>query len=120
MDSIIARGMTFMACHGIEPQEKTTPQAFTVDLEMFLDLEKAGQSDNLQATVNYAEAFRLVKETVTGRSYGLIEALAEEIARVVLAEYPAIKSVEVTVYKPQAPVSGSFTYFAVKIRRCQK
>jgi dihydroneopterin aldolase len=120
MDSIIARGLTFMACHGIEPQEKTTPQPFNVDLEMFLDLSQAGQSDNLQDTVNYAEAYRLVEETVTGRSFDLIEALAEEIARVVLDEFPAVKSAEVAVYKPQAPVRGSFTYFAVKIRRCQK
>ncbi len=120
MDSIIARGLTFMACHGVEPQEKNSPQPFNVDLEMSLDLERAGQSDDLQDTVNYDEVYHLVEKIVTGTSYNLIEALAEDIARNLLDVFPVIKRVEVIVYKPEAPVRGNFTYFAVKIRRGQK
>jgi len=65
MDSIIARGLTFMACHGVEAQEKTIPQPFKVDLEMFLDLENAGKTDDLQNTVNYDQAFHLLEQVVT-------------------------------------------------------
>lgn len=120
MDSIIARGLTFRACHGVEPQEKNIPQPFKVDLEMFLDLEKAGQTDDLQYTVNYDQAFHLVEDIVTGSSYDLIEALADKIAWTILTTFPILKSVEVTVYKPEAPVLGEFKYFAVKIKRFQK
>lgn len=120
MDSIIARGLTFQACHGVEPHEKNTPQTFKVDLEMFLDLENAGQTDDLQNTVNYDQAFHLVKKVVTGQSYDLIEALADKIASSLLSAFPILKSVEVTIYKPEAPVKGEFTYFAVKIKRFQK
>ena len=120
MDSIIARGLTFQACHGVEPQEKTTPQAFKVDLEMFLDLENSGQTDDLQNTVNYDQAFHLVEQIVTGPSYNLIEALADRIARSLLSAFPILQSVAVTVYKPEAPVQGEFAYFAVKIQRFQK
>ena len=120
MDSIIARGLTFQACHGVEAQEKITPQTFKVDLEMFLDLENAGQTDDLQNTVNYDQVFHLVEKIVTEQSYNLIEALAEEIARTLLSAFPILQSVEVTVYKPEAPVQGEFEYFAVKIKRFQK
>jgi len=120
MDSIIASGLTFQACHGVEAQEKNIPQTFKVDLEMFLDLAKAGQTDDLLNTVNYDQAFHLVEKIVTGQSYALIEALADNIARTLLSAFPILKSVEVTIYKPEAPVQGEFAYFAVKIRRFQK
>ncbi len=120
MDSIIARGMTFQGCHGVLVQEKTTPQTFQVDLEMFLDLQIAGKSDELSRTVNYDQVFHLVERIVSEESYDLIEALAEQIAQNLLSAFPLIARLEVTVYKPQAPVQGNFDYFAVKIERFQK
>lgn len=117
MDSIIARGLTFHACHGAEAQEKTNPQTFKVDLEMFLDLETAGQTDELSNTIDYGEACRLVEQVVTGTSYNLIEALAENIARTLLQACPLLTGLVVTVYKPEAPVEAEFEYFAVKITR---
>lgn len=120
MDSIIASGLTFQACHGVEAPEKNTPQTFKVDLEMFLDLENAGQTDDLHNTVNYDQAFRLVERVVTEQSYNLIEALADEIARTLLSAFSILQGVTVTVYKPEAPVQGDFGYFAVKIKRFQK
>lgn len=120
MDSIIARGMTFQGCHGVMVQEKTTPQTFQVDLEMFLDLQTAGMNDDLQSTINYDQVFHLVEKIVAGESYALIEALAEQIAQTMLLAFPLMDSLDVTVYKPEAPVQGDFKYFAVKIRRFQK
>jgi len=120
MDSIIARGMTFQACHGVMEQEKTNPQIFRVDLEMFLDLQTAGKSDHLQNTINYDQVFHLVKKIVIEESFDLIEALAEEIAQALLLAFPLIDNLEVTIYKPEAPVQGNFEYFAVKIKRFQK
>lgn len=119
MDSIIARGLTFQACHGILPQEKNSPQTFKVDLEMFMDLKQAGQTDNLLDTVNYAQVFSLVEKVVTGTSCNLIEALADKIAGTLLSAYPILERVGVTVFKPEAPVQGEFSYFAVKIERFQ-
>lgn len=116
MDKIIARRMRFLGCHGVLPQEKKIPQPFEVDLELYLDLVPAGQSDDLQDTVSYDEVFHTVRHIVEEEHYSLIEALAERIAGVILQKFP-LQSVEVTIYKPQAPVSGDFEYFAVKIHR---
>lgn len=120
MDSIIARGLTFQACHGAEAWEKKQAQTFLVDVEMFLDLKTAGHTDDLNQTINYAQAYQLVEKKVTTQSFNLIEALAENIAETLLTAFPGLVSVEVTVYKPEAPVAGSFDYFAVKIKRFQK
>lgn len=117
MDNIIARGMTFQACHGLLSQEKTQPQTFKVDLVLGIDLHRAGISDELAETVDYDRVYHLVEAVVTGECYNLIEALAERIAGDLLAAFPLLQEVEVTVYKPQAPVMGEFEYFAVKIQR---
>ena len=119
MDSIIARGLSFKACHGVLDQEKTYPQLFQVDLELFLDLQAAGQQDELNLTVDYDQVYHLVQGIVEGPSCNLIETLAEKIAQALLGKFP-LEAVEVTVYKPEAPVKGEFQYFAVKIRRNQK
>ena len=120
MDKIIARGLTFRACHGVGAQEKLVPQTFRIDLELGLDLQTAGIIDDLASTVNYDSVYHVVESIVLVRSYNLIEALAEDIAATLLAKFARLKTVQVTVYKPEAPVQGEFEYFAVQINRSQK
>jgi dihydroneopterin aldolase len=120
MDKIIAQGLIFQARHGVGEQEKIHPQKFLVDVEMGLDLHQAGQSDRLYHTINYDQAYHLVEQIMTGPSYNLIEALAEDIAGILLESFERLQEVEVTVYKPEAPVIGEFAHFAVKIKRFRK
>jgi len=116
MDRIIARGLRFMGCHGVLPDEKTKPQVFIIDLELFLDLGPAGREDSLELTVDYSQVYAMVKQIVEGKSFNLIEALADNIANEILDGF-TVQSIGVTVYKPQAPVDGKFDYFAVSIQR---
>ncbi len=120
MDSIIARGLTFRAYHGLYEQEKQQGQEFRVDLEMFAELSKAGQSDQIEDTIDYARVFKIVEEIISAPRCNLIEALAENIAQALLSSFMLMKAVEVTVYKPDAPVPGEFEYFAVKISRTRE
>lgn len=116
MDKIIAKGLLFQGTHGVLAEEKTALQAFKVDLIMYKDLSVAGQTDNLAQTVSYDEVFHVVRRIVEEESYNLIEKLAEAIAEEVLNRFP-LEAVDVTVYKPQAPVQGKFDFFAVEIHR---
>jgi len=116
MDKIMARGMTFKACHGVLAFEKAEPQTFRVDADLLLDTSIAGKSDDIKDTVSYAEVFALIRNIVEQESYQLLEALAENIAAALLFQFP-IAGVEITVYKPEAPVEGEFDYFGVSIKR---
>lgn len=116
MDKIIARGLSFKGTHGVLATEKTTPQPFLVDLIMYRDLSLAGRTDDLNQTVSYDDVFHVVRRIVEEESFALIERLAEVIADQILGRF-ALEAVAVTVYKPQAPVEGSFEYFAVEIYR---
>ena len=108
MDKIILPCMEFMACHGVYPIEKETPQLFRVSLEMATDITLAGETDDLNNTINYAQIYSAVKELVEKQTFDLIEKLATEIARLVLAE-KGIDQVTVRVEKRGAQVAPDIT-----------
>lgn len=119
MDCIIAKGLVFYGRHGVLESEKEKPQRFEIDLVLYRDLQEAGKNDDLLSTVNYAEVFSDVQFIVENLSFNLIEALAEKISDTILNKYD-VDSLEITVYKPEAPVKGLFRHFAVKLERHRK
>jgi 7,8-dihydroneopterin aldolase/epimerase/oxygenase len=74
-----------------------------VDLELVLDLGPAGRTDDLASTVDYGSLAGRVAELVGGRPRKLLEALAEDLAQLVLAD-ERVRQVRVRVTKPQAPL----------------
>lgn len=118
-DRIRLTGLSAHGYHGVFPFERQEGQLFTVDLEMELDHESiiaAVQSDDLEQTVDYSAVAKTVVGIIEGAPVNLVETLAEHISNAVL-EIPAVKSVEVTVHKPQAPLDVAFDDVAVTIVR---
>ena len=72
--------------------------------------------DDLGAPVHYGELAEAVVAAVERDPVDLIETVAERVAAVALA-HPAVDEVEVTVHKPEAPISVPFTDVAVTIVR---
>jgi dihydroneopterin aldolase len=116
MDKIILEGMEFYGYHGTTPEERKLGQRFILDVELFLDLQPAGVSDDLDRTVNYAQVFETVQAIVGGPPYQIIEALAEAVAQALLEQFP-VAEIMVRVKKPQAPVPGRFAWVAAEITR---
>jgi dihydroneopterin aldolase len=106
-DEILLEGMRFYAYHGVNPEERTLGQRFTVDVVLAVDLRRAGQSDDLADTVSYSAVYKLVRQIVEGEPRQLIEAVAEEIAAAILAGFAPVASVAVTVRKPEVAMKGS-------------
>ena len=70
------------------------------------DLERAGQTDDLTQTVDYSAVYGVVKAVVEGPSYDLIERVGQVIADRILAQFPPVQALTVTVHKPQRPSAG--------------
>jgi dihydroneopterin aldolase/2-amino-4-hydroxy-6-hydroxymethyldihydropteridine diphosphokinase len=115
-DRIVLQGISARGCHGVLDVEKTDGQDFVVDVILEVDLRRAGRSDRLAHTVNYAEVAADIVALITGPSLDLIETLADQIAAAALAR-PLVQAVEVTVHKPQAPVGVSFDDVRVLVER---
>jgi dihydroneopterin aldolase len=106
-DEILIEGMRFYAYHGVNPEERVLGQRFTVDVALAVDLRQAGLSDDLADTVSYSAVFKLVRRIVEGEPYNLLEAVAEALAMGILADFPSVTRVTVTLRKPEAPVRGA-------------
>jgi dihydroneopterin aldolase/2-amino-4-hydroxy-6-hydroxymethyldihydropteridine diphosphokinase len=115
-DRIVLQGISAHGHHGVLDFEKADGQSFVVDVTLEVDLRRAGRSDVLAHTVNYAEVAADVVSLITGPSLDLIEALADQIAASTLRR-PLVQAVEVTVHKPQAPVGVPFADVRVSVER---
>lgn len=109
--------MEFFGYHGVLPEENKLGQRFTVHLILELDLSKAGASDDLNETVNYAEVYEITKEIVEGKLYKLIEKVAEELAAALLNHFSKIEVCTVKITKPNPPIRGHYESVSVEIRR---
>ncbi|NOY76754.1 MAG: dihydroneopterin aldolase [Calditrichaeota bacterium] len=116
MDVIRITGMVFYAYHGVESEEKKLGQRFEVDVEVFLDTRRAGNTDDLVDTVNYVTIYEIVEEIVIEGEYNLIEAIAEDIARLILERLPVEKTL-VRVRKPHVSLPGIVRGVEVEIVR---
>ena len=112
--TVILKDYEIVACHGVNPEEKTNPQRFlfTVKVDETLPLDV---KDDVENTVSYSAVKKVVKEIAEGESVDLIETLAYRVAKKVLVDFPLADGVTVKVKKPDAPMSGTFDYAAVEI-----
>ena len=114
MYEIKLTGLTFSACHGVNPEEKVMPQPFIVDV--VAKVIGHIRSDEIESTVSYAKIAKTVREEIECESVELIETLAEKTAVSIITSFP-IKEVEVTVHKPKAPISIPFEDISVSVKR---
>ncbi|MGA8517794.1 MAG: dihydroneopterin aldolase, partial [Pseudonocardiaceae bacterium] len=91
-------------------------QEFVVDATVWLDLGPAGETDQLSATLDYGALAQRAADIVGGQPCNLIETVAARIATDLLTDQ-RVQAVEVTVHKPQAPISLAFTDVSVTTHR---
>ncbi|WP_448811058.1 dihydroneopterin aldolase [Agromyces bauzanensis] len=115
-DRIAVTGIRVRAHHGVYDFERKTGQEFVIDVSVAVDLAAAASGDDLERTVHYGELAEAVAAAVERDPVDLIETVAERVAGVALG-FPAVDEVEVTVHKPQAPITVPFTDVSVTIVR---
>ncbi|MGY1456011.1 dihydroneopterin aldolase [Streptomyces sp. SS8] len=116
MDRVALRGLRVRGHHGVFEREREQGQTFVVDLAMGLDTRPAAADDDLTRTVHYGIVAEEVAAIVGGEPVDLIETLAQRIADQCLT-HEAVREVEVTVHKPEAPVTVPFDDVTITIKR---
>lgn len=115
-DRIELRGLRVRGRHGVFDHERRDGQDFVLDLVLWTDLAPAGASDDLTDTVDYGALAEAAAAVVEGPPRSLIEAVAADVAAVVLDD-PRVAAVEVVLHKPQAPIARPFDDVAVRVTR---
>lgn len=116
-DRILLSRIAVYAYHGVFPEEEKLGQRFYISLDCRIDLRPAGESDDWHRTASYDQLADIVVKVSTGQRFHLIEALAERVAREILAGFPAIEQVMVRVEKPGAPIPTILDGVTIEIER---
>lgn len=117
MDEIIIKKLKVYCNHGVMKKEQIIGQNFYVTAKILCETYNAAKSDNLEDTINYADVCGAITDFMKNTRFNLIEALAENLAELILNYSPLVKGVELTIDKPEAPVNAEFENISVKIKR---
>lgn len=116
-DRIFINRLSLHAYHGVMAHEAKVGQSFALDLVVEVDLKDAARSDKVADTVSYDQIVDAASRAFCAQRYRLVEAAAGAVADAVLAQFPRIQTVRVTVHKPHAPIAATFRDLGVEITR---
>ena len=101
-------GLTFHAHHGVLSEERLLGNTFTVDLVMEADVSHAIATDELCGTINYAEAYEVIKREMEMPSQ-LLEHVCGRICTALFNRFDTLQRVQVRVAKHNPPIEGAGT-----------
>lgn len=115
-DRIRLSGLRVFGRHGVLESERAAGQYFVVDAVLTLDTAPAAGTDDVADTVDYGALAQDLAAVVSGPPVHLIETLAQRLVEVCLRD-TRVRTAEVTVHKPGAPIPLEFGDVAVTISR---
>ncbi|WP_300227388.1 dihydroneopterin aldolase [uncultured Bacteroides sp.] len=116
--NIILDGMKFYSFHGVMPQENTVGAEYKVSLDIETDFSTAAETDSLEGTINYAEIYEAVKHEMSIPSK-LLEHLAYRISKRLFNDFPAIKSIGISIFKENPPMGAESKAVGIKVKYFQ-
>lgn len=102
---IYLRNLRFHALHGVEAQERLTGNDYEIDLRLQVDVSRAMVSDDVADTVNYASVYELTRREMA-RPSNLVEHVAARIAERIMAQWPVVGAVDISLTKVNPPMGA--------------
>ncbi|MDR5761735.1 dihydroneopterin aldolase [Caballeronia sp. LZ035] len=99
MDVVYIEGLTGQTVIGIDSSELHEPQTVRMSLAIGVPCVRACQTDRIEDTVNYAAVREAIHGLLAAHGVQLLEALAERIAQMVIADFGA-HWVRISLEKP--------------------
>ena len=101
-------GIEAIGFHGVLESERENGQKFIVDCELEVDTSQSVVTDNIEHAVDYSKVAELIAQQIQTEPVNLIEVLADRMAAEILRQFLLVRSVEITLHKPQAPIAVDF------------
>jgi FolB domain-containing protein len=101
MDQTLIKDLLVRGIIGINEDERHNPQDILINIALFTDTRRAGETDNIMDCVNYRTVAKKVISHAEKAKRLTVEALANDIAQICLEEKNVL-GVSVRVEKPGA------------------
>lgn len=101
LDTIFIERLEVDTIIGVYEWEHRAPQRLFIDLQIGASIRAAAADDDVLQTIDYEAVANRVRDFAAEARYALVETLAEETARLVLADFD-VTQITVRVTKPGA------------------
>jgi FolB domain-containing protein len=101
MDKVIVKNLAARGIIGVNDWERVKPQEILINITLFGELKKAGDTDDIEESINYRTVAKKAQSLAENCQRLTVEALAADIANYCL-EVNGVKKVKVRVEKPGA------------------
>jgi dihydroneopterin aldolase len=98
---IVIRGLRCRGRQGTTPTEQQQAHDYLVDVSLSVDIAEAVERDDLAAALDISQVAACVREEVACRPRVLLERIAADVARALLARFKRVLEVQVKVEKPE-------------------
>ena len=115
-DCIQLRALRVVCIVGVLPEERERPQPLEIDVDIYADLSAAGQSDDLNDTLDYGEAAATVVQICASAKAQLLEHLGQLVADQLLG-YSQVSAVDVTIKKLRPPIPLDIRHTGIRLVR---
>ncbi len=88
MDIVFIQGLEVETVIGIYDWERSIRQTVTLDLELGTDIRQAAATEAIDNTLNYKSVSERLVAFIEGSEFQLVETMAEELARLLMTEFP--------------------------------
>jgi dihydroneopterin aldolase len=100
---ILLKDVTLFGLHGVHPLEKKVGTPFRINIQ--IDLDPGLSIQSLNDTLDYAEVFATLKKEFQVTE-DLLEVLIERIITSIALLSSNIKTIDISIIKLNAPISG--------------
>lgn len=101
MDKVFIKDLMVRGIIGINDWERENKQDILINITLFADLHKAGESDDIESTPNYRTVAKKVISHIEQANRFTVEALANDVANLCM-EDKNVQKVQVRIEKPGA------------------
>lgn len=121
-DTISIKNIGVFSRTGVFESEKVLGQTFLVDVELYTSPDNILQqhSDDINNTIDYSVVNAKIRAYAREHPTNLVEAMAHNLAGMILQEFELCKGLKVTVSKPHIPVedfSGDVSVTVVRMKK---
>ncbi len=108
--------MQFYSYIGCLESEKVMPNLCFVDFKAEVDMQKAGESDNLEDCLDYSKIYDLIKIEMS-KPANLLEHVTSRIFKKIESNFPQIEHFTIRVSKKNPPVAGKVAFSRVTLTK---
>ncbi len=116
METLTLKSLSFKGYHGYYEEERKQGNDFEVDIIFSADLRKAGETDQLEDTIDYQKVLGTIKKVMNGPSLKLIETLTKKIGDQLFEQFPTVASLKVSVRKLHPPLDVETAYSEITMQ----